>query len=86
MESAADKQKRLIQQEIAKLSGKLARTRLNRRLQKLINQAPSPDMDIPAHHARHPTQQLGVIHTHQEELLQEVEDVGGEEEGDTHWI
>jgi hypothetical protein len=41
-ESAAEKQKRLIQQEIAKLSGKL--TSYDLKKQQLINQGPSPDM------------------------------------------
>lgn len=84
MESAADKQKRLIQQEIAKLSGKLAAPPYWTRGQKLINQEQSPDTDKADHHAPHPTQQQDPTHMHQEVLPEEEEGVG--EEVDTHWI
>jgi DNA topoisomerase IA len=84
MESAADKQKRLIQQEIAKLSGKLAAPPYWTRGQKLINQEQSLDTDKADHHAHHPTQQQDPTHMHQEVLPEEEEGVG--EEVDTHWI
>jgi hypothetical protein len=84
MESAADKQKRLIQQEIAKLSGKLPRSFQWRGHQQLINQEQSLDTDKADHHAPHPTQQQDLIHMHPEVLPEE--EGGGEEEVDTHWI
>jgi hypothetical protein len=84
MESAADKQKRLIQQEIAKLSGKLVVPPYWTRGQKLINQEQSPDTDKADHHDPHPTQQQDLIHMHQEVLLEVEAEEGGEV--DTHWI
>jgi hypothetical protein len=84
MESAADKQKRLIQQEIAKLSGKLVVSLYWTRGQKLINQEQSPDTDKADHHAPHPTQHQDLIHMHQEVIPEAEEGVG--EEVDTHWI
>ena len=84
MESAADKQKRLIQQEIAKLSGKLVVPLYWTRGQKLINQEQYPDTEKADHHAPHPTQQQDPTHMHQEVLPEEEE--GGEGEVGTHWI
>jgi hypothetical protein len=82
MESATEKQKRLIQAEIAKLSGKLFD--LDRSVQ-LIKQVQFPDMEDPQDR-QHTLPTSEIIHTPQEALLREA---GVEEEGEgdpTRWI
>jgi hypothetical protein len=84
MESATEKQKRLIQAEIAKLSGKLE-TVLATRINSLPSQVRYPDMED---HHDHPHTPLTNDRIHM--LLgarhQEVEVVEEEEEDHTRWI
>jgi hypothetical protein len=79
-ESAAEKQKRLMQQEIAKLSGKL--TSYDLKKQQLINQGPSPDMvDLQDQLRTPPLNDHTRTHMHQE-AHQSEEEVGEEEEAE----
>lgn len=84
MESATEKQKRLIQAEIAKLSGKLE-TVLATRINSLSSQVRYPDMEDHHDHL-HTSLANGLIHTLLGARHPEVEVVGEEEEDHTRWI
>ena len=86
VETAADKQKRLIQQEIAKLSGKLIAA--CRPTSIADQQEQSLDTDMEDRPGQQLTQHLReTIHTLREVRLEEEESLVEEEEADhTHWI